>query len=289
MNKLFIQLTMLPVLLYSMNSSAITARDIIQKNIDRDDGRSQYSTSIIATCRYSSNKGKIKCAEKPRIKVLEGAQKDYGTNGKDSRSISIVLKPVAESGIGFLQFDYDLPGKDSDQWMYLSALGKVKRLVSGNDDEPKTGTLFGSEISYEDIEKSHIDDYQYKLVKEDKYNGRDCWVIESVPLPKRARKSNYSKSIRWIDKERSILLQAQIYDRAGRPIKHIVASQNVLIDGVWVSKQLNVNNLQSRRITTMKIDKIVINPAISDDLFRQRTLTDVSYRNKQLSFLRKDL
>lgn len=270
-------------------ASTITARDIMQDYIDRDDGKSQYSTSVIATCRYTSKNGKITCAEKPRIKKLEGAQKDYGKNGKDSRSISIVLKPVAENGIGFLQFDYDATDKDSDQWMYLSALGKVKRLVSGNDDEPKSGTLFGSEISYEDIEKTHIDDYDYKIITEESYQGRDCWVIESLPKPKRARKSNYSKSVSWIDKKTRLLLQAQVYDRAGKPVKHIVASQHELIDNIWISKQLNINNLQSRRITTMKTQKIVINPGINDDLFTQRTLTDAAYRTRQLTNLRQGL
>lgn len=270
-------------------SMALTAREIMQQYIDRDDGHSRYSTSVVATCRYSSKSGKIKCVEKPRIKILEGAQKDYGKNNKDSRSISIVLKPVSESGIGFLQYDYDDANKDSDQWMYLSALGKVKRLVSGNDDEPKTGTLFGSEIAYEDIEKTHIDDYNYKLLREENYQGRDCWVIESTPKPSRARKSNYSRSVNWIDKQRFLFLQGQVYDRTGRPIKHIVGSRHERINGIWISKQLNVNNVQSRRITTMKTRTLVLNPKVQDELFSQRTLTDGAYRNQQLEQLRKAL
>ena len=51
----------------------------------------------------------------------------------------------------FLQYDYENTDKESDQWMYLSALGKVKRIVSGNDDEPKKGSFFGSEFGYEDF------------------------------------------------------------------------------------------------------------------------------------------
>jgi len=282
-------LVLLLGLLPASQSLAMNARDIMQKNIDRDDGHSQYSTSVVATCRYASKNGKVRCVEKPRIKLLEGAQKDYGKNNKDSRSVSIILKPVAESGIGFLQFDYHDAERDSDQWMYLSALGKVKRLVSGNNDEPKTGTLFGSEIAYEDIEKTHIDDYNYKLLKEETLQGRDCWVIESIPKPARARKSNYSRSISWIDKEHYLFLQAHIYDRTGRPIKQIISSQHEQVNGIWISKQLNVNNVQSQRITTMKTQQIVINPEVQDELFSQRTLTDGAYRAKQLKLLRQAL
>jgi outer membrane lipoprotein-sorting protein len=264
-------------------------REIMRQVNDRDDGVSSYSRSVVATCRYQTSGGRMRCAEQPRIKVMEGVQKDFGNNGKDSRSINIILQPAAEKGIGFLQYDYDAPGKDSDQWMYLSALGKVKRLVSGNDDEPKSGTMFGSEIAYEDVERPHLDDYRYKLLREENYQGRPCWVIESVPTPARARKSNYSRSVSWIDKERLIMLQAQIYDRTGRPIKHITTAGVEKVSGVWVTRMMNVNNIQSRRITTMKTEEIVINPKVNNELFSLRTLTDGAYREQQLTELRKGL
>ena len=277
------------VIALPLHAAEVNPRDIIKRMIDRDDGRSQYSRSVVATCKYQTTDGKMRCAETPRVKVLEGAQKDYGKNGKDGRSISIILKPAAESGIGFLQYDYDEPGKDSDQWMYLSAMGKVKRLVSGNDDEPKSGTMFGSEIAYEDVERTHIDDYLYTLVREEDFQGRPCWVIESVPTPKRARKSNYSKAVQWVDKERDIMLQAHIYDRTGRPIKHIVASNVENVGGIWVTKLLNINNVQTQRISTMKTEELVLNPVINDGLFELRTLTDRAYREQQLNELRAKL
>ena len=287
--KIIITLSLLGVFISPVLAADIDPREIMQRVSNRDDGKSQYSRSVVATCRYSTEGGKMRCTEQPRVKVLEGAQKDYGKNGKDGRSISIILQPAAESGIGFLQYDYDDNNRDSDQWMYLSALGKVKRLVSGNDDEPKSGTMFGSEISYEDVEKTHIDDYIYKLIKEETFQGRPCWVIEAQPKPKRARKSNYSKSVQWIDKERLLFLQGQIYDRTGRPVKQIISSNVENINGIWVARQLNVNNVQTQRISTMKIEKIVLNPQIEDALFTQRTLTDGAYREKQLLELRKGL
>lgn len=282
-------LTLFLVLAPGKLLAAQDAGDIMLKVINQDDGHSQYSRSTVATCRYQVNNGKMSCAEKPRIKVLEGVQKDFGKNGKDSRSINIILEPAAEKGIGFLQFDYDDPNRDTDQWMYLSALGKVKRLVSGKSDEPKTGTLFGSEISYEDVERAHIEDYIYKILKEETYRGRPCWVIESRPTPARARKTNYSRGVQWIDKERFIMLKAQLYDRGGRPIKEIISSGIERIDGVWISRRLNVNNVQSRRISTMKVDQIKLNIKVDDTLFSQRTLSDGAWREKHLRTLRKGL
>lgn len=264
-------------------------RDIMQQVIDRYDGDSQYTRSIIATCRYRKQAGKIQCIERPRVKVLEGVQKDFGPQGKDTHGVNIVLEPAAERGIGFLQYDYDDPDRETDQWMYLSALGKVKRLVSGKNDEPKRGTLFGSEIAYEDVERAHIEDYVYTLLREEDWDGRPCWVIESRPTPKRARKSNYSRAIQWIDKERLMALRILLYDRGGRPVKQIAMADVFAQDGVWIVRRLNVNNVQTRRITTMKTESIVINPEVEDDLLTLRTLTDGNFRESRLQALRARL
>lgn len=271
-------------LVLSQPALALDTRKIMQEVFDREDGKSQYSIQTIASCKYIVQDKRIACAETPRIKTIETANKDYG---KDSRSIMIIQEPAAESGIGFLQYDYDEAGKDSDQWMYLSALGKVKRIVSGNEDEPKTGTLFGSEFSYEDIEKRHIDDFSYKLIKEESYQGRDCWVIESTPVAKYARKSNYSRSLQWIDKQRLVILKALMYDRSGKLLKHMAFSQYQQQDGIWLATKMNMNNVQSKRISTMKMDTVKINIAINDKLLTQRTLTDAAFREIELNKLRQ--
>lgn len=271
---------------YAANNDAL---EIMRRVSDLDNGDSQYSRRVIATCRYQIKAGKMACADKPRVKKMEGASKDYGKDGKDSRSINIILQPAAEKGIGFLAYDYDNPNRDSDQWMYLSAMGKVKRIVSGSDNEAKSGTMFGSEISYEDVEPTHVEDYVYKLIKEETFAGRPCWIIESRPKPHRARKSNYSRSVSWIDKERDLVLQSQLYDRSGRPIKHMLFSGYEKVNGIWIAKRMNVNNIQSRRITTMKTEQVIINPSVDDGLFKLRTLTDGAYREQQLRILRKGL
>ncbi|MDH5542267.1 MAG: outer membrane lipoprotein-sorting protein [Nitrospinota bacterium] len=262
------------------------AKEIMQKVLDRENGNSQYSVQTVSTCRYEVKKKTIACAETPRTKVVETIRKDYGPKGKDIKSVSLILEPSSERGIGFLQYDYEDQEKESDQWMYLSALGKVKRVVSGRSDEPKTGTLFGSEISYEDVEVKHIDDFIYTLLIEEKYDGRECWVIESVPTPKHARKSNYSKTVQWIDKERLVVYRAIMYDRHGKPAKQMTQSDYVLKDGVWIAKKMNINNVQSRRISTLKLDDVAINIAVDDSLFTERTLTDDSFREGNMRDIR---
>ena len=132
------------------------ARVIMQRVLDRDNGFSEVSRTKLATCRYVKKSKRLVCAEAPRVKVFESVRKDFSVaDGEDSKSVMILRKPAGEKGIGFLQYDYEVQGRDSDQWMYLAALGKVKRIIAGSDNEPKTGSFFGSEIGYEDLEARH--------------------------------------------------------------------------------------------------------------------------------------
>ena len=268
-------------------AQAEDARSVMEKVFDRDDGDSSYSHEVIATCKYRFQDKNVRCVEKPRVKRFEAVRKDYGEEGDDQKSVMIIHKPAIESGIGFLQYDWDDQARDSDQWMYLSALGKVKRIVSGNDNEPKKGSLFGSEFSYEDIEKRHVDDYVYKLLREEVYKGNDSWVIESLPTPEHARKSNYGRSVQWIDKSRYLIHKIDLFDRGGKRVKQLVFSNYQLHDDVWLAQKLNMNNLRDRRISTMKTEEVTVNIAVDDALLTQRTLTDGAFREKHLNTLRK--
>ncbi len=285
---LFIIFSLLSLVL-SGPTFAQTAKEIVQKAIDLDDGDAEISLVRLATCRYTKKGKKTACAETPRVKVLEGVRKDYGPRGKDKKSINIVKDPPGERGIGFLQFDYEEQGRETDQWMYYSALNKVKRIVSGNENEPKTGSFFGTEINHEDLEEKHIDDYVYKIAAEETYRKRPCWVIESIPTPERARKSNYSKSLDWIDKERSLFLKSILFSRSGKKIKRITMRDYEQVDNVWIARKMLVNNLRDKRMTKLTIEAVALNVPVEDNFLALRTLTDGSFREGKLQGLRKKL
>ncbi len=279
MKKILIIIAMIFV---SSLAYAETAREIMQKVDDRDNGDTMISRVTLTTFRYVTKGRKIVPAEKPRVKMMDTVLKDYGPKGKDHKSVSIILEPQSEKGIGFLQYDWDDPNRETDQWIYLSAMGKVKRIVSGNDDEPKTGSFFGSELSYEDMESRNIDEYKYKILGSEKYRKRDCWVIQSVPLPKRARKSNYSKTMVWVDKERYIDLKAILFNRNGKKVKKIYFKKIKKINGVLVVGKIVANNIETRRVTNMVHDNIRVNSKVEDSFLTQRTLTDQGFRNRNL-------
>ncbi len=268
---------------------AQNARNIMQKVLDRNDGTTEVSRQKLSTCRFVKKNKRLVCAESPRVKVFDSVRKDFGPNQKDTKSITIIRKPVSEKGIGFLQYDYEELGRESDQWMYLAAMRKIKRIVSGNDDEPKSGSFFGSEISYEDLEARHLEDYQYRILKSVTYRKRPCWIIESLPTLKRANKSNYSKSIQWVDKERDLVLKTLLFDRQGKPVKQIVIGQVENVKGIWVARKIHVTNVQTKRRTTMSLESVMFNLEVPDTFLTQRTLTSDTFREKHLSRLSKSL
>jgi len=119
-------------LVISSAQAELTAQELVQKMDENQlqTNDSSFNLMQLTSCKYGTKNGKLKCVEKPRIKLLESAQINTGVNNKDSKSIAILLEPASERGIGMLTYTYDATSKDNETWLYLSALGKVKRIAS---------------------------------------------------------------------------------------------------------------------------------------------------------------
>jgi outer membrane lipoprotein-sorting protein len=248
---------------------------------------SSFTVMQLSTCKYGISGGKVKCTQRPTVKKLESASFNTGPGGKDSRSIAIVLEPAAERGIGMLSYVYDSAAKDNETWLYLSALGKVKRIVASNssaDSEPVS--LFGSEFTTEDQETGKLDDYTYTLLDTVTYAGRKAYVIEQVPNAARAKKTRYAKTITWIDAERYVALKAEMYDKRGNEIRRLIAAKIQKVNGVWMSRSLTIMNLVSGRLSNMAMAEIHFGVQIDPELMTQRALTDTAFRERQLEALR---
>ena len=243
--------------------------------------------SQLSTCKFGQKNKQITCVETPRVKVLESVSKQYGEEKKDSKGVSILLEPASERGIGMLTYSYDDPNKDTESWLYLSALGKVKRMASGTGEDREPVSVFGSEFTTEDMESGTVDEYTYKILQEGPFGGREVWVIEAIPKPIREPKTEYSKVLYWVDKERYTLLKAQAFDKRGKPFKQMLFKDIEQINGHWIARDVTLINLQSQRLSNMKTEAITMNVKVEDEFLTQRTLTDFAYREKTLEELRK--
>lgn len=270
---------------------AETAREIMVEvdRVARESSTSMVQEVKIMSCKYSKKNGKTVCTEKPRTKRIESVQRDTGKNNRDSKTVSFILEPIGERGMAMLTFEFDAPEKDNISWLYLSAMGKVKKIITSDTDDDSGSSFFGSEFFLEDIENVDVDNYTYTLVKESDFQNRPVWIIEAVPVKSHLRKTRYGKSRLYIDRERHILLMNQLFNKQLKPYKQIAMGDIEKIDGVWTPRKIIVKNLISKRMSVMILSAISFNLEVSPQFMTQRTLIDFAYRERELAKLREHL
>ena len=271
------------------NAQNLTGREIMElvDEAQRATSDSAFNRMQLSTCKFGVKDSRITCAERARVKSLESVGKNYGFALKDTKNITIVMEPAAERGIGMLSFAYDESDRDNETWLYLSALGRVKRIASGSsDDDTEPASVFGSEFTTEDTETGKLEEYEITVLDEVTESGRDVWKIEMLPNEERARKSRYSKTISYIDKERYVALRTEMYDQYDKEVKRLLASRVELINDIWVARSLTMMNLVTNRLSNMAILEINTGIDVDDEFLTQRTLTDVAFRETELEKLR---
>ena len=269
--------------------SQLSGREILERVEDNQRAVSDaaFNRIQLSSCRFGLQNNQITCAERPRVKALESVSINTGDDNRDTQSISIVLEPAPERGIGMLSYAYDDPGRDNETWLYLSALGQVKRIASGNsDDDSESASLFGSEFTTEDQDTGKLEEYDINILEESTESGREVWVIETIPNADRARKTRYARTVQYIDKERFVVLRADMYDRQGREIKRLMASRIEQVNGVWTARSLTMMNLVANRLSNMAILEINTGIDVAENFLTPRTLTDVAFREAELSRIR---
>ena len=275
-----------------LSSQELTGFEIMKRSDDalRSTNDSSFNRMQLSSCKFGVTQGRITCAERARVKSLESVAKNYGPELKDTKSVTITLEPAAERGIGMLSFAYDDSERDNETWLYLSALGRVKRIAAGNsEEETEPASLFGSEFTTEDTDTGKLEEYTINLLGEMTQAGRDVWQIEMIPNAERARKTRYSRMVHYIDKERFVALRSDMYDQYEREVKRLMASRVELVNDIWMARSLTMMNLVTNRLSNMAFVGIYTDLSIQDEFITQRTLTDAAYRETELEKLRSQL
>ncbi|MCF2949819.1 outer membrane lipoprotein-sorting protein [Paraglaciecola aquimarina] len=197
---------------------------------------------------------------KMRMKSLE--IKDDGDKG-----LTIFDQPLDVKGTAFLNFSHAL--KPDDQWMYLPKLSKVKRIRSKN----KSGPFMGSEFSYEDMSSFELEKFKFKYLKDDKFEGQNCFVIEQVPTDKN---SGYSKQLVWVDKKHYRALKVEFYDRKNSFLKELLNLEfELYLDKYWRPMRVEMFNEQTSKSTDLVTHSIEFKTGLNDNDFNQGSLKNL--------------
>lgn len=206
---------------------------------------------------------------KKRVRELTMASKVYD-DGATEKRVYRFSSPTDVKGMGILVFDY--ANKPDDLWIYLPALRKVRRVVNSETSK----AFMGSEFSYGDLNIPALGDYNYTLVKEENMGGENCYVIDVVPKTDAVKNAEgYSKKTLWISKTKYTAQKGIYYDLAGKPLKELKCSDNVLLDPAkkrYRSKRMEMKNLQTNRVSVFETSKVEFTPQTKDEYFTERYL-----------------
>ena len=135
---------------------------------------------------------------------------------------------------------------DDDQWLYLPALKRVKRIASSN----RSGSFVGSEFAYEDIASQELERYTYRYLRDETVDGNDGFVVERVPV--NGRDSGYTRQEVWIDKVEYRTLKVEYYDRKNTLLKTLtVTGYTRYKDRFWRPGRMTMVNHQTGKGTTL--------------------------------------
>ena len=237
-----------------------SADEIMRKNL---------LTTKVADSTTRSTFRLINASGQERVRETEGETKLIaGTT--DNRRLVTFLSPSDVRGTKTLLVEHATA--DDDMWIYLPAMKKVRRLVSSN----KRDSFVGTDFSYGDVIGHKVEDWNHKVMGQEKVDGRDCWLVESTPKrPEVAENTGYSKRVGWIDKESYVALKSEIYDLGGQLLKKMRATNVQKVDPAHQRYQpmiLMGENVQSGHKTIIEFKDFKANVGVSDEVFTTRSL-----------------
>lgn len=190
--------------------------------------------------------------------------KQLEVEGDGDKSMSIFDSPADVKGTAFLSYTHAI--KPDDQWLFLPALKRVKRISSNN----KSGPFMGSEFAYEDITSQEVEKYTYKWIQDETYEGRDTFVLERYPAYKH---SGYTKQVAWVDKEMYQPVKVDFYDRKGDLLKTLTYhGYKQYLDKFWRPDRMEMVNHITKKSTTLLWENYKFDNGFTDRDFDQNSL-----------------
>jgi len=245
-------------------NTPLTPDQVMEAVDNREDGNTLMSDTQMILIDKNKNK---------RIRSIKNIRKDFGP---DTKGILFFLSPADVRNTAYMSFEWEAQGKEDDSWLYLPALGKVKRIAPGD----KSSSFMGSDFSYSDINGMEIMDWAYAFAKESfDLNGVETWVVSGRPKPevrdRVAKETGYSKVLIWIRKDNFLVAKAKYWVTKGKKIKYFKAENIRNIDGIWTPLKLTMVTTEKGKTThstVLLISNVQYNTQVKDAYFTPRSM-----------------
>ena len=240
------------------HAAEINLTEIVQKSLAVNKVLDSTSDATITLTNKSGQ---------DRVRKTFGVSK-LEANGEDNMRMTGFMAPADVKGTVSLLIEHS--AADDDIWIYLPALKKVRRLVSSN----KKDSFVGTDFSYGDVIGHKVNEWNYKLLREEDADGAPCYVIEATPKSDAVRdNSGYAKRVLWIRKDNSFAIKGDLWDEAGEPVKTFHMTELQEVDPArhrWQAMRLETKNLQTGHQTVIKFDNFKVNQKVRDEFFTTR-------------------
>lgn len=240
--------------------AAMSAREIMQAVDDRDDGDNRVADMRMVLIDKNGD---------TRTREIRSFDKE---KGEDKQRIMFFLSPADVKDTAFLTYDYDAYEADDDQWLYLPALRKSKRIASSD----KSGSFMGSDFSYADMTRKNLDAYDFTILKEEELRGNKVWLIESVPKTKKEiEETGYSKSVAFVRQDNFVVVRAVHWVKEGGRLKYLDVTGLEQIDGVWTILEMTMTTKKGNATlhkTELSFSNVRYNQGLDEQMFTVRRI-----------------
>lgn len=219
-----------------------------------DQGFTDFTANMVMTLKNKKGETSTRLI---RIRTLE-------VEGDGDKSLSIFDEPADVKGTKMLTYSHGL--KPDDQWLYLPALKKIKRISSRN----KSGPFMGSEFAFEDLGSQEVEKYSYRYLRNEACGEWECYVVERFP---EYEFSGYTRQVAWIDTEGYRLVKAEFYDRKKALLKTLTAGDfQQFLGHYWRPGTMNMVNHQTGKSTLLEWNDYEFKTGLTDRDFRSQAL-----------------
>lgn len=256
------------ILLLSAGFSNLAAQELTAYEIMKkaDNVEQAKCSSFTAKMTLKDKKGQI------RLREIIERSKEYADQTK---SVIVFTNPKDVSGVGYLMYEYkeDSNGKkkDSDNWLYMPAMKKVRR-ISGSES---SGDFMGTDFTYDDMGDRGLSKDEFTLLGTETIDGILCYKIEAKA--KDATEKN-PRRILWIGTENFMMYKSQFFDRQNQLQRILTVSGVEKVDGYWTRKTMLMENVQKNHSTLLELSNIDYQSPLEDSIFTVNALENERIR-----------
>jgi hypothetical protein len=241
------------ILIFSVKSftADLSPKDIALNVFHRDVGKNSEAEARMLLIDKNNRK-----------KARDFSQKRVKKNRLE-KNLIVFRSPAEIEGTAFLTIEKK--DWETDQFLYLPALKRTRRIVSSQKDQK----FVNSDFTYEDMERHPVDNYSYKLLDTKKFNNLDCYVLESTPL--KNTDSQYSKTVSYIHQDSFVTVYKKFYLKKNKLFKEYKVLALETIQNIPTEIVVSMETIKTNHKTFIKIDNIKYNTNISpEDLSREK-------------------